>query len=332
MRSIAILAVVSTLTGTVAQAEVSADLKFCASLGSSKERLACFEAIARGTTGQPPHRQLAASPPPTRAFAAAAQADLGHPRLTNAPQTPNHAFAGAYAAIGGGYGTMNGRSASITSSALSYYGNSVSVDSANGASINGVAGINLPIGETGVVGIEFSGRFKGETAERTVFTSIADNLSQTSHSTMATYRLENKAGLHLSARAGATFEDWLIFTKAGIGATSIEEVFTLDGSQIPKTCTNYYASYQQSFCYQWIGPGGVSSVTTSSWVPSALLGVGVERNFGALFVRLGADAEIFRKPLTSVSTPPPAGLIGSSSATDDIQWTVRGTGLVGYRF
>lgn len=328
MRRIVILAVISAAACSSAIAEVSADLRFCSGLASSKERLACFEAIARGTSSLDQSKYTES---PSTALPQVAPPRLERTTVIRAPRSPNSTFSGVYSAIGGGFGAINGRSATVYGPVGAISGISLPSHQATGGNLNGVFGLNLPVGESGIVGLEFSARFRGETSDQSGTSTVTDYFRSRSYPVSGTYRLENEAGLHVSARAGVTFDDWLIFIKGGFGAVQIKETFTADQSLVLPLCTNY-SSYPSPTCHQFTPQGSLSGYSTTSWLPSALIGLGIERNVGPLFVRIGADAEIFRMSPTSVSAAASGGVVGYSSATDDIHWAVRGTGMLGYRF
>lgn len=308
-------------------ADVSENLKFCSSRSSSRERLACFEAIARGTGDQPATETTTRTTVNEGAMAAVRASRNPIPTREVAP--PNSSFSGYYAAIGGGYGISTGRNASA-SSQLNYGYYALTPDSNPiGSGVIALAGFNIPVGSSGIAGVEFSGRFLGEETSKSASSTVTDYFTSQNFSGSAEYTFRNQAGFHMSFRAGATFEDWLIFGKVGLGASQIKETFTIDESSIPGLCRS--ASYYPSrFCYSYGPSGSRTALSTSSWLPSALLGIGIERNFGVLFARAAVDAEIFRKDQTSILSPGIAS--AGSSSQDGIMFSVRGMGAVGYRF
>src|SRR3954468_24789264 len=92
---ISVLAIGLTAAGA-ANAEVSDDLKFCGSLKSGAERLACYDAAAR----------IASKPAAARTVTRTAPADAQPAIATKAPVLEplpaRNPFDGYYAAIGGG--------------------------------------------------------------------------------------------------------------------------------------------------------------------------------------------------------------------------------------
>jgi hypothetical protein len=272
---------------TLACADVSDDLKFCGARKSTPERLACFEAVARGVSRPAPARPVA------RAVPLDAQAAMPVKATAPDPLPARNPFDGYYAAIGGGYGVGSGRDASFS---VRFFG-SGGFTSANGPNATFVAGRNIAIG-WGIIGLEVAGRWEGE---------HGDSLRQ---SGLSAFAYKNDVGINAAIRAGASFEDLLVYAKAGLGATRVNENFTVDERVV-------------SF-----SPGPLYSVRVTSWLPTAVFGVGVEKNWGPVFTRLSADFEAFNHNTTALSGTP---IFGSSSASQ-IMWATRGTALIGVRF
>jgi hypothetical protein len=304
---------VCAMWNAAAKAEVSDDLKFCGGLKSGAERLACYDAAARIAARPVTVRPARAAPP-----AMDAQAALPGKAFA-APAAPvRNPFDGYYAAIGGGYGVGSGRDTFEIIGPITRAGGALT--SVQGPNLSFVVGRNIAIG-WGLVGIELDARWSNERA-----TSATDSFGYFNNLVTpgrSSYTSNNDAGIHASLRLGATFDDLLLFAKAGVGATRIAETFTADerGAQ-------YCIMFGINACDVLSPPGTLRSIKTASWVPSANFGVGVEKNWGSVYGRLSADLEAFNHSATSVNA---GGLTGSSSSAQ-IMWTTRGTAMVGVRF
>jgi hypothetical protein len=308
-----VLAAVISLSGlsTLAFAEVSEDLKFCGSRKTASERLACFEAVTRGASK------------PGLALPAAARAVGPHDAIVSIPTKAQpleplparNPFDGYYAAIGGGYGVGSGRDGGI---AGPFDSSGISLTSTAGPNINAAVGRNIAFG-WGLVGLELDARWEGEKGAGTISPSTSfPNIG----TPVLSYSYKNDAGLHAAIRVGATFDDLLVFAKAGLGATRITELFTADERNV-RPCLVFNGG-----CVLFGEPGDLATTQTTSWLPSAVFGIGAEKNWGPVFARLGADLEAFNHATTSVSAP---GVRGSSSSSQ-IMWTTRGTAMIGVRF
>jgi hypothetical protein len=313
MRIVVLVAAVGAVA-SVAHAEVSDDLRFCGALKAGQERLACYDAAAR--IAQRPRTPLQAvstsAYPPMEAQSSITKAA---PTLIEAP--PNK-FAGTYVALGGGYGVESGRSSYVSGYFTSGAPFSVTPSGGHGSV---AVGHDIAVG-SGIVGLEFGGRFEGESQRETAI-SAPFQFSAIAGSASTSYSFKNDIGLHLALRGGLTFDDLLIFGKVGVGASRIAESFASDERGIAITfCT---PGVFISPCYGPVAtPPGLRTSNVTSWVPSALLGVGVEKQWGPVFGRVGADFEAFNLPTTTT-------IVGSSSSAQ-ITWVTRGTAMVGYRF
>jgi hypothetical protein len=296
-------------------AEVSEDLKFCGSLKSGAERLACYDAAARIATKPMQTR------PTARAAPLDAQAAVPLKATALDPLPARNPFGGYYAAIGGGYGLATGRDfANVSGTVTQAFFNPTSTQGPN-ASI--VAGRNIAIG-WGVIGGEISGRWSGEKfQDRQQAGSFC--CSVVNMPGLSTYTYRNDAGIHASIRAGVALDDTFVFAKAGVGATRVSETFTIDERGVQRCLAFDFFGNCTSF-----GPpsSSFSHLHAVSWLPSVLFGLGVEKNWGAFFARLSADFEAFNHKSTSVFG---AGISGGSGV-DHITWTTRGTALIGVRF
>lgn len=305
MRNFAVLAVLVS-SYLPANAEVSADLRFCGGLKSKEERLACYDAAARIAA-----KPAATARPVVRVAPSEAQAAVPLKALAPDPLPVRNPFDGYYAAIGGGYGVVSERSAYPLGA----------FDSTTGGSINAVAGRNIGF-SWGVVGIEVDGRWLGEKVSLpSVFlpgfldTGIGFNQ----------YRYQNDLALHAALRLGVSFGDSLVFAKAGFGVNRITEQFTVDNTGIlfcdPARFTMFVSCSPTRF-------GSLSDARVATWVPSAILGLGIEQNWGPIFARFGVDFEAIHHRTTNTGPP----FFFSSAAGDSITWATRGTALLGVRF
>jgi hypothetical protein len=309
MKNIAAL-VVLVSSYLPANAEVSDDLKFCGDLKSRAERLACYDAAARIASRPATVRPVAARVAPLDAQAAS------HAKaLVFTPAQARNPFDGYYAAIGGGYGVGSGRDGLVAGPLVTGL---VTLTSTAGPNVTTVLGRNIAFG-WGIVGLELDARWAAEKGTGTVSPLNFPNVG----TPLLSYSYKDDAGVHAVIRVGATFDDLLIFAKAGLGATRVTESFTADERNV-RQCF----SFGPGGCVVLGPPGTLGAVQTSSWLPSAILGVGVEKNWGPVFVRFGADLEAFNHATTSVSA---TGVRGSSTSTQ-IMWTTRGTAMIGVRF
>jgi hypothetical protein len=299
----------SALAGSIspAFAEVSDDLKFCGALKSGAERLACYDAAAR----------IASRPAQSRPVARIAPLDAQAAAPSKAPALApvRNPFDGYYAAIGGGYGVGSGRDAIISGP---FTISSIPITSISGPNASVVAGRNIAIG-WGIVGVEVDARWSRERGA-----SAASPTSSFLYlgAPLLSYSYNNDAGIHASIRVGATFDDLLIFAKAGLGANRINESFTADERNVRQCFAGL------SICGVLGTQGSLNAVQTTSWLPSAVFGVGVEKNWGPVFARLNADLEAFNHATSFAAA---LGVSGSSTASQ-IMWTTRGTAMIGFRF
>lgn len=300
---------------TLACAEVSDDLKFCGSLKSAAERLACYDAAARIAVKSTPAR------PAARVVPLDSQAALPFKAAVLDPPPARNPFDGYYVGVGGGYAIATGRDgASLFGLFSQAFFASTSMHGAN-ASV--VAGRNIAVG-WGIIGGEVSGRWSDEKFQDSQQARLdCCGLSFLGAPGLGTYSYRNDAGIHAAIRAGAVFDDLLVFGKVGVGATRVSEAFTLDERGIQRCIEFNFGG-----CVAYSAPGSLSRIQTASWLPSVLFGLGVEKNWGPFFGRLSADFEAFNHKSTSVSG---AGISGSSGV-DHMSWTTRGTALIGARF
>jgi hypothetical protein len=306
MKSIAALVL---LVGSYlpAGAEVSDDLKFCGALKSGAERLACYDAAARIASRPTVARPARAASPVDAQAAIPAKAPPPEPLPARNP------FDGYYVAIGGGYGVASGRDVFVTGTTF---------DSAKGGSVNVVAGRNIGF-DWGIVGIEVDGRWLGETA--TSSATILPSFFLDSGSGLAGYRYQGDLAAHAALRVGVNYGDSMVFAKAGIGVSRITETFVSDTTGIHYCDPALFPIFGFSCSPSHFG--GINSAKITTWVPSAIFGLGVEQNWGPLFGRLGVDFEATNHRRT---TGDRALFFGSS--VDQLTWTTRGTAMIGVRF
>jgi hypothetical protein len=298
------------------------------------ERIACFDAAARiATVG-------AARKSPTVVVASPlAAAPVSEIRSVQIPP----AFSGWYAGLGGSYGIGAPRRISAFASLPPISGASfIDNGSPEGWSGSFVAGTNVLFGNL-LLGLEASGRWGHESLSRssTIPVSALDAEGNTPQSgqIIGTYKFDSDASAHISGRAGLWAGDTMVFAKAGIGATRITETVSFAGAG--DICAAFGSSppFFRTVCL-FRRPIGSGSAAEARWMPSVILGTGVEQNFGNWFVRLGADAEAI---IGAQATPGVRGFLqpggdqisGSSSSGSgitDYVWTVRASALVGLRF
>jgi hypothetical protein len=296
-----------------ARAGVSDDLVFCSKLTSAKERISCYDAAARiaanaGRIDQTPQRRPApATPSPITTQEVAA-----HPVSTLERTNP---FQGLYAAIGGSYGFSSPRSAHVFSSNFVDFSDTLT---AKGTAGRATLGYNATIGHF-LFGTEIAGRFGNEavSGERTALVTPS-SIFPTFGTEVTSYRIENNAGVHIAARAGFTFDQTLVFMRAGVGASHVVETAVRD--QRGLTFCTFTPSLGCTF-----GPGALVTASKTNWVPSALLGVGIEQNFGPFFARAEGEIEVLALHQTTF----PIAIAGASA---EAYWFARVMASVGVRF
>lgn len=316
------------ISASPALAEVSADLKFCGGLKSSAERLACYDAAARiASVTKPQPRSVVVQQEPAPVIEAMA---YDHGPVSARPVTRSN-FDGLYAAIGGGYGASTGRTFDVSgpfSYRTNFWGYGDKLGTMDGPSGKFTVGGNIANG-WGLVGLEFQGRFFGEGADLGKQFTAHGYYGVTGLATYS-YKYRNDAGLHTAIRAGVIAGDTLIFAKLGVGASRVTETFTADERGLSVT----YCSNSRYYYYDCVFPGttppGYASTKVSTWLPSAVIGLGVEQNWGRLFGSMGAEFEFFNHTSTDLRRGPNGVFGGSSSA--QLTWTARGTAMVGVRF
>jgi len=292
-------------------ADVSADLLFCSKQVSPRERIACYDAAARIAASGAAQRVARQSGP---ALVAAPVADTAAPP-TYTPLVEKNPFQGLYAAVGGSYGFSSPRSISINSPIFSGFSDT---RSAQGFSGRGAIGYNATLSNF-LFGAELAGRFGRETISAHAVQSLPQVFALTGP-TNFDYQLQNDTGLHIAARGGLLFDGTLLFARAGVGASHVQENGSVDTRGITGC-----SIFGQFGC---IAPfaGALTVAGKSRWVPSAVFGVGAEHNFGPVFARIEGEIETLALQQTIFSG------VGTSGATSEPYWFARVMASVGLRF
>ena len=295
-----------------ALARVSDDLVFCSKLSSPKERIACYDAAARIAANAAAIQRGG----PARTLVSAPAADTGGPPIYT-PAAEKNRFQGGYAAIGGSYGFSSPRTVNLFGLGFGLPSDAVS---AQGWSGHANIGYNVVGASNVLLGAEISGRFGHESASTSATSTASPLMFLQSGSAITRYEVVNDAGLHIAARAGLLFDQTLIFLRAGVGASHVRESGSFDARN-SVTCTNFV----NSACVTSI-PGTLSSASRSRWIPSAIVGAGIEQNFGPAFVRAEAELEAVALQATSLQS------VANTGATSEPYWFARVMASVGVRF
>lgn len=284
-----------------AAAEVSADLVFCSKPASPRERIACYDAAARIAARGP---SFVSVPAASRDVTPYVEAPVKNP------------LQGAFVAIGGSYGLSAERQVSLgTGIALG----ASDLLSTQGWSGRAVAGYNATAGNF-LFGAEIAGRFGSEGAKFET-TAIAAALPFALGVGMANYQIKNDAGVHIAARAGITFDQTLVFARAGVGASRIVESGSLDTRTLA-TCSAF-GPFGNCLGYQ---NGTLTTLSNTRWLPSAVFGAGIEQNIGPFFARAEGEIEMTSLRGSNFNTFATAGTV------NDVYWTARAMAAVGMRF
>lgn len=246
-------------------------------------------------------------------------------------------FGGAYVAVSGGYDFA-------TPGQLSSY-SLAPIDNIKGGKLGGTGGYNVTSGRL-LVGIESRAQYQfGEAAGVLDYGSpgitlpyyfgycygCAAGTYQPGYPITLSYnqhyseKISRPFSGDLSLRAGLVFEDWLLYGRAGLGAEYNKRV-TVNDQTGTKTCNNPTQTYVPSTR----NPGAVDLTVTSCGsitsgtnitttvtriTPIVSLAGGIERNFGAVFVR--AEAEL---------------VLHYPGAGESSYYSPAGNVAVGYRF
>jgi hypothetical protein len=292
-------------TPLTAAAQASPDLVFCSKMASPRERIACYDAAARiASVGKTTTRAVAA-PIITREVA-------DYP-VNMAPMAKNP-FQGAFAAIGGSYGFSNPRSANLATVGFGFS----DMLSAKGWSGRAAVGYNATLGNF-LFGAELAGRFGSETASVSTV-STGSTFFTGNGVAFSDYQIKNDAGLHVAGRIGMTFDQTLVFMRGGVGASHISERASFDARNF-SSCTNFFNGVCTAF-----QSGILSTGAKSNWIPSAIIGAGIEQNFGAFFVRAEGEIEAVALHQTLL------GGAGNAGTAAEPYWFARVMASVGVRF
>lgn len=192
----AIALVTSVAWYGVAQAEISEDLKFCANLKISRERLACYDAAAR-VENRTTSKAETTQPVVVKALPLQSKAALSR-------------FDRAYVAITGGYDFAQSKPNSVAGLA-----NTTQFDAINGPKIGGVVGYNATTGAL-LLGFEARAQY-----------SFGDShISNAAFGGTFTAKAQRPLSADVSTRAGLIFGDWLTYARVGAGAEQAKSTFT----------------------------------------------------------------------------------------------------------
>ena len=290
-----------------AHAAVSDDLVFCSKLTSPKERIACYDAAARiAARGTPGEKAGAVAIAPARMITKDA---ADHPAAYAAPPPERRPFHRAYVAAGGSYGI--GDLVNFFVADPIFFGFS-GQGAPKGASFVGAGGFNLQTGHL-VVGLELSGRYGSEKFDQS-FTAFTARQFGVIGSSTATYRVNLDSSVHAAVRAGFAIDDTMIFAKAGAGVAHFNETSTsLVNASI---CTAAAIVAGQIVCTARVPITSAPPTARNAWLPSLLFGLGIEHNFGPVFGRLEAEAEVTKR---------------YNDPTESF-WTARAMAAIGVRF
>jgi opacity protein-like surface antigen len=236
-------------------------------------------------------------------------------------------FAGAYVAVTSGYdfSTKDAGPTSLGSGFGAYTYPNVPAESLAGFKIGGATGYNVVSGPI-LFGFEARGQFNFARSQASVDStgystalpfpiaslscfgcsqSFLDNYpipagygpitlqSQTTITTV-TKRPWMADG---SARLGMILGDWLVYSRAGVGAEQTETKTTVDSSGsrlcnsplIVRTRPDFNSVTLTAVSCGTVTPGPITTTTTASITPIVSLAVGLERDVGPIFLRLEAE-------------------------------------------
>jgi hypothetical protein len=223
----------------------------------------------------------------------------------------NRGVRGVYVAGGLGYGLPARRAFTVVDGFacpgvnLPYYGpvaiggqNGCSTSAAlGGATFHGVIGWNMAGAGPWVSGIELRGRLGREGGTgRLGGTSLVTipGIAPYTNTAAGTYRAGLDSGIALTARYGVDLAGVLPFVRAGLGVARLTErvdfdatgsrVCVLSGAPPAVTCTS----------------GGTVANNTSRWLPSAVVGAGIEIPYERYFVRIEGEAEAVFSPSSNL--------------------------------
>lgn len=243
------------------------------------------------------------------AAAQSRRADIRAPAIPDFDQvaTQNRGPAGFYLAGGLGYGFPAGRQFSLVDgfacpgTSLPYYG-PVALGGASGcntsAGLGGttfhvLAGWNTAGPFGGLAGFELRGRLGSESGTGRLggtSTVAIPGLSPYVNAASGTYRAALDGGVALTARYGLSLGGFVPFVRAGLGAAHLTEDVAFDATG-SRACQVTVAPPAVS-CVS----GGRVSDRNARWLPSAVLGAGLEIPIGRFFARVEGEVEAVFSP------------------------------------
>lgn len=287
----------------------SPDLIFCSKLPDKTERIHCYDAAARIAEA----RTNAPAATPTRIAAPTTQTAsnvMAKAPAASALPAPRNPFAGSYATVGASYGVGSSRTTTIQPAIL-YPPTSGRVEP-QGTSVVASAGYNIMF-DRWLVGFEVDGRYGAEHDSWRATNVMLGNALNAVIFASHRYRYSNDGAVHVSLRGGATFENTLIYAKAGVGVARLREEWEVNDQVL---LTNLTLPF-------------VQNASKTTWVPSYLLGAGIEQNFAWAFARFAVEAEIINRQTTEGFDN--GSSVGTAQGTKPF-WTARATAQIGARF
>lgn len=288
---------------TAARADISADLKFCAGLSASKERLACYDAAARIEK----HGERKAAALPVRP-APVANAMAYSPT----PVLPKSPFNGAYIGATGGWDVATAPIYDLPNRSFV-----VPIpETVSGAKVGLLGGYNVT-SDRMLIG--FEGRWQhnfsvattssrySTAAQPLPFVTYSPERQFTVSSTITDItRLSHPDQVDFSLRGGIIFGDLLVFGKVGVGAESTKIIYTKDARQNVQCISPIAHPFDQFGRSSVTGcaataNGTVTSSSQNSINPIAVFGGGIEYNYGDVFARI--EAEMIAHFLGDYGTP-----------------------------
>jgi hypothetical protein len=315
MRTLIAFAAVAFIAAPIsAAADVSADLVFCSKRTDKGERIACYDAAARVAArpqrAVPRPRDDTPMVSPTAAMA----------YVTKAPPAPElSSFDGFYTAFGGAYGWSTARPSLVTGAPSIFLSDSLILSGPSGI---GAFGYNQTFGRL-LIGIELDGRWGSEKASSFSMGNVGFNPSGPVSVTST-----NDAGIHLAGRVGGFIGETLIYGKIGAGLSRFNDHYFGNSTGLSSTFCTATCDVLRTI------NGAVLSGSTETWLPSFVLGAGIERNWDRFFVRLGTEAEMVAAHSIAVNVTGPTGATigGQSGNLNTAFWTVRAIAMAGIRF
>lgn len=179
-----------------------------------------------------------------------------------------------------------------------------------GASFTGSAGYNMQHGNW-VFGGDLAGRIGNETIKRS--RRSANTFGFTAVTISESQQIGTTASVHAAARAGYAIGDALLFVKVGAGGTEFQRHLQTQASAT--FCQTFAFVNGALICTQTTTNQSATGLRWKEWLPSVVVGGGIEHNFNRLFVRLEGEAEaIFDWPFRN-----------------DPYWVARAKALIGIR-